>query len=83
MGKRRLGRDLRRPEGFSQKNLIGSVSIGNLALTTVPEFRVWMDLWCGSLSLSISFPTLFDVVVNKHRIVASVVLDGRKWLMEY
>ena len=31
-----------------------------------------MDHWCGSSSLNLSFPTLFDIAVNKLDIMADV-----------
>ena len=32
--------------------------------------RFWTDHWCGSTTLSVSFPSLFGIAANKNEIVA-------------
>ena len=34
--------------------------------------KFWKDHWCGSTTLSISFPSLFGIAANKNEIVAEV-----------
>ena len=36
------------------------------------RIRFWLDLWCGTTPLRRSYPTLFDLVVNKVETVADV-----------
>ena len=36
------------------------------------KVRFWKDHWCGSTTLSISFPSLFSIVANKNETVVEV-----------
>lgn len=36
------------------------------------RIRFWMNHWCGNLALSISYPTLFESIVNKLEIMGKI-----------
>ena len=55
--------------------------IGNSA-----RVRFWLDLWCGSTTLSMSFSDHFEMAVNKNETVAEVwdhSVGNRSWKLNF